>query len=302
MIKDFKPLLVLLLFLSHQILAQEDIYTIVDKQPEFPGGLSAFYQYVKKHLEYPEVGKAAKVEGRVFVQFVVETDGMVSGVRTIKGMGPRYDSEAERLVRDAPQFTPGQNDGKPVRVRLILPIAFKLENREIEELNAAPEEEYIPPAKSVREAIDHPDNEQLSLEFQDLITLDPDITKASQLIYLNLSGNKLQKLPEDIGNLQQLEELFITYNQLRTLPASFSRLESLRTLYLDRNQISDFPLEILELPLLETLDLSFTNIKLIPMQVADMPNLKIIYARGTGISRAQIEAIRKINPQLEILK
>jgi len=294
----YKLLISLFLLISIQCLGQDEVYTVVESQPEFPGGIAAFYEYANEILVYPEIARSSKVEGKVFVEFIVEKSGQVTEVTTIKGIGDRCDAEAERVMKNAPDFIPGYNSGKAVRVKMILPITFSLG---LEKKNQSIEN-YRPPSKSLEEAVNDPSVEQLTLKSNGLAELDKRIGDASQLVFLDLTGNKLKDLPKEIGALKNLQDLHLSYNQLTGLPAVFSELQSLRTIYLDRNEFYEFPLELLELQHLKTIDISFTNIKELPLQIADMPNLQTIYARGTRISSEQIKLIREINWEIEILK
>lgn len=104
----------------------EQIFTIVENQPEFPGGLEAFYQYISKNLNYPATARSASIEGRVYVEFIVDQDGSITEVKTVKGIGNGCDAEAERVIRNAPRFNPGSEGGEPVKVKMVLPIIFKL--------------------------------------------------------------------------------------------------------------------------------------------------------------------------------
>lgn len=105
---------------------QGDVFTVVEEQPEFEGGMDAFYRYVMNEMTYPIQARQKGVEGRVDVQFVVEKDGSLSDVKAIKGIGAGCDSEAVRVVQNAPSFKPGTQRGYPVRVRMLMPIIFKL--------------------------------------------------------------------------------------------------------------------------------------------------------------------------------
>lgn len=104
----------------------EQIFTIVEDQPEFPGGTAAFYQYVQKNLKYPNQARRMGIEGKVFVQFVVDKDGNITDVQSVKGIGAGCDEEAERVIKASPKWKPGKQRGNPVKVRMILPITFKL--------------------------------------------------------------------------------------------------------------------------------------------------------------------------------
>lgn len=99
---------------------------MVEEQPEFEGGTDAFYRYIASEMSYPLQARQKGVEGRVFVQFVVEKDGSLSDVKAIKGIGAGCDGEAVRVVQSASSFKPGKQRGKPVRVRMVMPITFKL--------------------------------------------------------------------------------------------------------------------------------------------------------------------------------
>ncbi len=96
--------------------------------PEFPGGKEALFAYIGKNLKYPEQAVEEGVEGVVFVTFVVEADGKITGVKVMRGIGFGCDEEAVRVVRGMPNWTPGKQLGKPVRVKYNLPIRYKLES------------------------------------------------------------------------------------------------------------------------------------------------------------------------------
>jgi protein TonB len=104
----------------------EEIFTIVEDQPEPKGGMAAFYEYVGKKLKYPAQARRMGIEGKVFVEFVVDKDGSITDVKAIKGIGAGCDEEAIRVIQEAPKWKPGKQRGRPVKVRMILPITFKL--------------------------------------------------------------------------------------------------------------------------------------------------------------------------------
>ena len=97
-----------------------------EKMPEPIGGFKAFYDYVSKNLMYPRRAKSMGVEGKVFVQFIVDKDGQIIDVKVIKGIGAGCDEEAERVISEAPKWNPGKQRGVPVKVIKVLPITFKL--------------------------------------------------------------------------------------------------------------------------------------------------------------------------------
>lgn len=104
----------------------DQIFTIVEKQPEFPGGMTAFYQFVQKKLKYPSQARRMGIEGKVFVQFVVDKKGNITDVQAVKGIGAGCDQEAVRVIKNSPKWQAGKQRGKAVKVRMILPITFKL--------------------------------------------------------------------------------------------------------------------------------------------------------------------------------
>jgi periplasmic protein TonB len=105
----------------------DEIFTIVENQPEPKGGMSAFYEYVGKNLKYPVEARRNNIEGRVYIEFVVEKDGSLTDVRILKGIGGGCDQEAIRIIENAPKWIPGKQRGRPVRVKMVLPIYFKLQ-------------------------------------------------------------------------------------------------------------------------------------------------------------------------------
>jgi TonB family protein len=113
-------------YLSEKSKMQGELFTVVEQQPEYEGGMEAFYKYVSSEMTYPLQARQRGIEGRVYVQFVVEKDGSLSDVKVIKGIGAGCDSEAVRVVQNASSFKPGTQRGRPVRVRMSMPIIFKL--------------------------------------------------------------------------------------------------------------------------------------------------------------------------------
>ncbi|MDZ7606024.1 MAG: TonB family protein [Cyclobacteriaceae bacterium] len=104
----------------------DEIFTIVEDQPTPEGGMAAFYEFVGKNLKYPAQARRMGIEGKVFVQFVVDKDGKLNEVKAVRGIGAGCDEEAVRVISEAPKWKPGKQRGRPVKVRMILPITFKL--------------------------------------------------------------------------------------------------------------------------------------------------------------------------------
>jgi len=107
---------------------EEQIFVVVEDMPGFGGGDSnKFREYISKNLRYPDIAAENGIQGRVFVQFVVEPDGSVSNVKVVRGVDPSLDREAVRVVESSPKWKPGKQRGKPVRVSFTFPIIFVLQ-------------------------------------------------------------------------------------------------------------------------------------------------------------------------------
>jgi protein TonB len=106
---------------------EAQVFTYVEEMPTFPGGDEALYSFVGKQIVYPEIAKRAGVEGKLYIQFVVRTDGKVTDVTVQKGIGAGCDEEAVRVVKSMPNWKPGRQNGHPVNVRISIPIVFKLQ-------------------------------------------------------------------------------------------------------------------------------------------------------------------------------
>jgi protein TonB len=104
----------------------DEIFVIVEEQPLPKGGYKAFYDFVGQNLRYPPQARRMGIEGRVFVEFVVEKDGSLTDIKIVKGIGAGCDEEAMRVIASAPNWNPGKQRGREVRVRMIMPIVFKL--------------------------------------------------------------------------------------------------------------------------------------------------------------------------------
>jgi len=130
------PLIALfvLLFQQAPVLAQtpeekpKELFDI-DVVPQFPGGEAAMLKYLSTSIQYPETAKKAKIEGMVALCFVIEKDGTLSGIENVTpNVYADLVTEATRVVKAMPKWTPGMDEGKPVKVKFTLPIRFKLES------------------------------------------------------------------------------------------------------------------------------------------------------------------------------
>ena len=104
----------------------DEIFNVVEESAAPKGGMQAFYKYVGEKIKYPAQARRMGIEGRVFVEFVINKDGSLSDVRSIKGIGAGCDEEAVRIIQSAPAWSPGKQRGKAVKQRYTLPIIFKL--------------------------------------------------------------------------------------------------------------------------------------------------------------------------------
>jgi protein TonB len=109
--------------------AEDSIFFIhsLEKQPEFPGGESALYEYLRHNILYPRIALEANIQGTVYVNFVVEKDGSISNIHVERSPDKLLSNEAVRVVSSMPQWSPGKQREKPVRVSFNLPIRFRLQ-------------------------------------------------------------------------------------------------------------------------------------------------------------------------------
>lgn len=104
--------------------ADEPVFAIAEKMPEFPGGQSALRSYLMSNFEYPEEAMDASVNGPVQLSFIVTKLGAIRDAHVLRGQHPALDAEALRLVTGMPAWVPGQQHGKPVNVLYTMPIRF----------------------------------------------------------------------------------------------------------------------------------------------------------------------------------
>jgi periplasmic protein TonB len=104
----------------------DQIFTVVEQMPEFEGGQEAMMKFIYKNVKYPSAARRMGIEGTVFVGFVVDAEGKINDVKTVKGISAECDKEAERVIKLMPPWKAGKQNGKAVKVRFVLPIKFKL--------------------------------------------------------------------------------------------------------------------------------------------------------------------------------
>jgi protein TonB len=105
---------------------EAQVFFIVENMPEFPGGDLELRKHIAQNVQYPEIAKENGIQGRVFVQFVVNQKGEIEQVKVVRGVDPALDREAVRVISSLPKWKPGSQRGKPVRVSFTVPINFQL--------------------------------------------------------------------------------------------------------------------------------------------------------------------------------
>lgn len=103
---------------------------MVEVQPEFPDGIQALYKWLLENINYPVEAIEEGVQGKIIVEFVISTTGEIENARVLRGRHPALDKEAIRVVKAMPKWTPGSNNGKPVKVLYTLPVTFKLPQKQ----------------------------------------------------------------------------------------------------------------------------------------------------------------------------
>jgi protein TonB len=104
----------------------DEIFLVVEDQPEFPGGTAALMEYLRKNIKYPAICRENNIQGKVIVTFVVNKDGSIVDIEVIKSVNPSLDKEAIRVISQMPNWKPGAQRGKPVRVKYSVPVNFRL--------------------------------------------------------------------------------------------------------------------------------------------------------------------------------
>jgi protein TonB len=112
---------------EEEVIMEQEIFQVVESMPEFPGGEEARILYLRDNIKYPQMARESGIQGTVYVTFVVEPNGSVTGVRVLRGIGGGCDEEAVRVVKAMPRWKPGQQRGKSVRVQFNMPIRFTLQ-------------------------------------------------------------------------------------------------------------------------------------------------------------------------------
>jgi protein TonB len=107
--------------------SEQQIFTVVETMPEFPGGMGALMQYLAKSIKYPVIAQENGIQGRVTCTFVINKDGSIVDAQVLRGIDPSLDKEALRVINAMPKWSPGKQRGKPVRVKYTVPVTFRLQ-------------------------------------------------------------------------------------------------------------------------------------------------------------------------------
>lgn len=106
---------------------KDEVFMVVEKMPEFPGGIKELMSFLSKNIKYPASAIAKNVQGRVIVQFVVEKDGTPTEFKVMRSVDPALDAEALRVMQEMPKWKPGMQRGQVVRVKYTVPVTFRLQ-------------------------------------------------------------------------------------------------------------------------------------------------------------------------------
>ena len=113
--------------IEEEEIVEAEIFKVVEEMPEFPGGAAKMMEFIQKNIKYPMMARESDIQGRVFVNFVVEPDGSITNVTVMRGIGGGCDEEALRVVQSMPNWKPGKQRGSAVRCSFTVPIIFKLQ-------------------------------------------------------------------------------------------------------------------------------------------------------------------------------
>lgn len=135
---------------------EEPVYDYVSltTPPSFPGGMANFYAFIAKTVRYPEEALKNNVEGKVFLSYIVETDGRLTAIKVVRAIGSGLDEEAVRVLKSSPKWTPGYNGRTPVRVQYNLPIGFTLNKEKVKQEDKQKQTGFVVPSANPLYIID----------------------------------------------------------------------------------------------------------------------------------------------------
>lgn len=133
--KTFVLIFLTTIFCNFKLFSQTDtsqkIYSVVETSPEFIGGNEAMYKFLMDNISYPQQAREKGIQGKVYVQFIIEKDGSVSHPEIVRGIGYGCDEEVLRVINLMPSWKAGEQLGKKVRVKFTLPVNFQFDDEQI---------------------------------------------------------------------------------------------------------------------------------------------------------------------------
>lgn len=105
---------------------EEEVFHVVETPPKYPGGENAMMKFLSDNIVYPEVSRKAGIQGVIYANFIIEVDGSLSNIKILRGLNQECDEEVIRVISMMPNWTPGMQRGKPVRVYFNLPVRLSL--------------------------------------------------------------------------------------------------------------------------------------------------------------------------------
>ena len=163
----------------------QDVFDVVEKMPEFPGGVQELLGFLSKTIKYPAEAEKAGKQGRVIATFVVRKDGSISDARVVKSVDPLLDAEALRVINAMPAWIPGTQNGKPVNVKYTVPISFRLDGKTKEAPTAVGI--FTPTDSPAREARE----DHICREDGSIVAMDVDMEKSTVLRPLFVVDGKI---------------------------------------------------------------------------------------------------------------
>ncbi|AFK04352.1 TonB family protein [Emticicia oligotrophica DSM 17448] len=186
-------------FKPNEDAAGEEVFTTVEENPSFPGGLDELYKNIARNLRYPEPARRANVQGKVFVKFIVRKDGSVSDLKVLKGIGFGCDEETIRVIGSLPKWNPGKQNGVSVNVYFTMPISFVLEGgkNNIANKNDFPYEKLIIIEDGITKTLT--DKEEIRLENErlkkNIDAHEISINSIEKSMTIRVKGNPSEVLP-----------------------------------------------------------------------------------------------------------
>jgi len=110
------------------VITTNDVFTVVENPPSYPGGDEARVEFLVNNIIYPDSAKMQNIHGTIYISFIIEKNGSISNIKVLRGIGGGCDEEAVRVVKLMPNWIPGTQRGKPVRVQFNMPFKFTLSN------------------------------------------------------------------------------------------------------------------------------------------------------------------------------